>query len=160
MHYLLTLFPDKLLNACLVISVDDSFNLAADMVKDGVAAVTTASPDSLIIDSHPQSEMDTSCLEVNSERNESDSVGHEIANSMMTLLLPRALPLLSTYTRKKKNVKNSPEISGRNSQDKNKKIDTSGKLLPVTFKFQLIIAALIEQFLSFYLDHCLFEDLS
>ncbi|XP_019244170.1 PREDICTED: uncharacterized protein LOC109224070 isoform X4 [Nicotiana attenuata] len=104
---------------------DDSFNLAADIVKDGVAAVTTASPDSLIIDSHPQSEMDTSCLEVNSERNESDSVGHEIANSMMTLLLPRALPLLSTYTRKKKNVKNSPEISGRDSQDENKKIDTS-----------------------------------
>ncbi|XP_052626125.1 uncharacterized protein LOC111915815 isoform X2 [Lactuca sativa] len=38
----------------------------------------------------------------NSYKSDSDSVGHEITNSMMTLLLPRALPLLKTYSRKKK----------------------------------------------------------
>lgn len=34
----------------------------------------------------------------NSYKSDSDSVGHEITNSMMTLLLP----LLKTYSRKKK----------------------------------------------------------
>ncbi|KAJ8548037.1 hypothetical protein K7X08_021273 [Anisodus acutangulus] len=99
---------------------DDSFSLTAEIVKDGVAAVTTIVPDSLIIDSHPESEMDTSRLEVHSQRNESDSAGNEIANSMMTFLLPRALPLLRTYPRKKKNDIKSPEISTCNSQDENK----------------------------------------
>ncbi|MCD7445931.1 hypothetical protein HAX54_024632 [Datura stramonium] len=98
---------------------DDSFSLTAEIVKDGVAAVATAVPDSLIIDTHPESEMD----KVNSQKSESDSAGHEIANSMMTFLLPRALPLLRTYTRKKKNDIKSPEISFHNSQDENKKID-------------------------------------
>ncbi|KAK4357979.1 hypothetical protein RND71_023589 [Anisodus tanguticus] len=99
---------------------DDSFSLTAEIVKDGVAAVTIIVPDSLIIDSHPESEMDTSRLEVHSQRNESDSAGNEIANSMMTFLLPRALPLLRTYPRKKKNDIKLPEISTCNSQDENK----------------------------------------
>lgn len=123
----------KSLNACLFTFVDDSFSLTAEIVKDVVAAVTTIVPDSLIIDSHPESEMGTSRLEVNSQKSESDSAGHEIANSMMTFLLPRALPLLRTYTRKKKNDIKSPEISIHNSRDENKKMDpyldsTSGKL--------------------------------
>ncbi|XP_060215074.1 uncharacterized protein LOC132641940 isoform X4 [Lycium barbarum] len=104
---------------------DDSFSLTAEIVKDGVAAVTTTVPDSLIVDSHPESEMNTSRLEEHSQRSESDSAGNEIANSMMTFLLPRALPLLRTYTRKKKNDIKSSEISIRNSQDENKKIDVS-----------------------------------
>ncbi|XP_055809882.1 uncharacterized protein LOC129880068 isoform X2 [Solanum dulcamara] len=102
---------------------DDSFSLTAEIVKDVVSAVTTIVPDSLIIDLHPESEMGTSHLEVNSQKSESDSAGHEIANSMMTFLLPRALPLLRTYTRKKKNDIKSPEISIHNSRDENKKID-------------------------------------
>lgn len=123
----------KSLNACLFIFVDDSFFLTSEIVKDGVAAVTTAVPDSLIIYSHPESEMDTSRLEVNSQKSESDSAGHEIANSMMTFLLPRALPLLRTYTRKKKNGIKAAEVSIHNSQDENKMTDlcldsTSGKL--------------------------------
>ncbi|PHU02223.1 hypothetical protein BC332_27474 [Capsicum chinense] len=101
---------------------DDSFFLTSEIVKDGVAAVTTAVPDSLIIYSHPESEMDTSRLEVNSQKSESDSAGHEIANSMMTFLLPRALPLLRTYTRKKKNGIKAAEVSIHNSQEENKKI--------------------------------------
>ncbi|CAN4122038.1 unnamed protein product [Withania somnifera] len=102
---------------------DDSFSLNAEILKDGVAAITTVVPDSLITDSHPESEKDTSRLEMNSQKSESDSAGHEIANSMMTFLLPRALPLLKTYTRKKKNDKKSVEVSIHNSQDENKKID-------------------------------------
>ncbi|KAJ0449622.1 putative chromatin remodeling & transcription regulator FYR family [Helianthus annuus] len=37
-----------------------------------------------------------------SEKSDSDPVGHEISDSMMALLLPRALPLLKTFSRKKK----------------------------------------------------------
>ncbi|KAH0668456.1 hypothetical protein KY289_022949 [Solanum tuberosum] len=101
---------------------DESFSLTAEIVKDVVAAASTIVPDSLIIDSQPESEMGTSSLEVNSQKSESDSAGHEIAKSMMTFLLPRALPLIRTYTRKKKNDTKSPEISIHNSQDENKKI--------------------------------------
>ncbi|XP_049365084.1 uncharacterized protein LOC125829906 [Solanum verrucosum] len=101
---------------------DESYSLTAEIVKDVVAAASTIVPDSLIIDSQPESEMGTSSLEVNSQKSESDSAGHEIANSMMTFLLPRALPLIRTYTRKKKNDTKSPEISIHNSQDENKKI--------------------------------------
>ncbi|KAJ9563742.1 hypothetical protein OSB04_008902 [Centaurea solstitialis] len=42
----------------------------------------------------------------NSEKSDSDLVGQDIAKSMMTLLLPRALPLLKTFSRKKKNFPN------------------------------------------------------
>ncbi|KAK4715224.1 hypothetical protein R3W88_013562 [Solanum pinnatisectum] len=101
---------------------DESFSLTAETVKDVVAAVSTNVSDSPIIDSRPESEMGTSRLEVSSQKSESDSAGHEIANSMMTFLLPRALPLIRTYTRKKKNDTKSPEISIHNSQDENKKI--------------------------------------
>ncbi|KAL3336573.1 hypothetical protein AABB24_029297 [Solanum stoloniferum] len=101
---------------------DESFSLTAEIVKDVVAAVSTNVSDSPIIDSRPESEMGTSSLEVNSQKSESDSAGHEIANSMMTFLLPRALPLIRTYTRKKKNDTKSPEISIHNSQNENKKI--------------------------------------
>lgn len=107
-------------------------------MKEAAATVSIAVPDSLIIDSHPESEMGTSRSEVNSQKSESDSAGHEIANSMMTFLLPQALPLLRTYSRKKKNDIKSPEMSIHNSQDKTKKINLhldsiSGKLLPETF---------------------------
>ncbi|KAD7116534.1 hypothetical protein E3N88_03802 [Mikania micrantha] len=37
-----------------------------------------------------------------SEKTDSDPIGQEISNSMMELLLPRALPLLKTFKRKKK----------------------------------------------------------
>lgn len=102
-------------------------------MKDVAAAVSTNVPDSPIIGSRPESEMGTSSLEVNSQKSEPDSAGHEIANTMMTFLLPRALPLIRTYTRKKKNDTKSPVISIHNSQDENKKIglyldSTSGKL--------------------------------
>ncbi|KAI3763700.1 hypothetical protein L2E82_13694 [Cichorium intybus] len=54
----------------------------------------------------------------NSYRSDSDSVGQEITNSMMTLLLPRALPLLKTYSRKKKkNVyKNTDKLFTENTE--------------------------------------------
>ncbi|XP_069153942.1 uncharacterized protein [Solanum lycopersicum] len=101
---------------------DESFSLTAEIVKDVAAAVSTNVPDSPIIGSRPESEMGTSSLEVNSQKSEPDSAGHEIANTMMTFLLPRALPLIRTYTRKKKNDTKSPVISIHNSQDENKKI--------------------------------------
>ncbi|XP_019069633.2 uncharacterized protein [Solanum lycopersicum] len=100
----------------------DTLDHQSEIVKDVAAAVSTNVPDSPIIGSRPESEMGTSSLEVNSQKSEPDSAGHEIANTMMTFLLPRALPLIRTYTRKKKNDTKSPVISIHNSQDENKKI--------------------------------------
>ncbi|XP_057461222.1 uncharacterized protein LOC130751632 [Actinidia eriantha] len=57
---------------------------------------------------HPLEEMGT--IEC-SERSDFDSVGQEIANSMITVLLPRALPLLKTFTRKKNTMINPSETS-------------------------------------------------
>nr|XP_043625934.1 uncharacterized protein LOC122597400 [Erigeron canadensis] len=59
-----------------------------------------------VTDSHIKDEMIISTGSENSEKSDSDPLGHEITNSMMTLLLPRALPLLRTFSRKKKTSKN------------------------------------------------------
>ncbi|KAL6983308.1 hypothetical protein U1Q18_016697 [Sarracenia purpurea var. burkii] len=58
---------------------------------------------------HPLEEIVT--LNASSEKSDVDSVGQEITNSMMTVLLPRALPLLKTFSRKNKTTRNSSEIS-------------------------------------------------
>ncbi|XP_058183113.1 uncharacterized protein LOC131301036 isoform X1 [Rhododendron vialii] len=58
---------------------------------------------------HPLEEMGT--LTASSEKSDFDSVDQDIANSMMTFLLPRALPLLKTFSRKKKKIKNGSENS-------------------------------------------------
>lgn len=55
-----------------------------------------------VTESHSKDEMVIASGSDNSENFDSDPVGHEIANSMMTLLLPKALPLLKTFSRKKK----------------------------------------------------------
>ncbi|GFP95321.1 hypothetical protein PHJA_001676400 [Phtheirospermum japonicum] len=48
-----------------------------------------------------------------------DSVGQEIAKSMMTFLLPRAVPLLKTFTRKKKKTEKPSNLSTHRSQEEN-----------------------------------------
>lgn len=67
---------------------------------------------------HPLEEMGT--LTASSEKSDFDSVDQDIANSMMTFLLPRALPLLKTFSRKKKKIKNGSEISPFREQNQKK----------------------------------------
>lgn len=52
-------------------------------------------------ESHPEEEMATSTSNESYEKIDFDSVGQEIAKSMMTVLLPQALPLLKKSTKKK-----------------------------------------------------------
>lgn len=54
-------------------------------------------------ESNPEDEIDAGSSNPSSEKVDSDSSIPEIANSMMTVLLPRALPLLKTFSRRKRN---------------------------------------------------------
>lgn len=74
--------------------------------------------ESLAPELHPLEEMGT--LTASSEKSDFDSVDQEIANSMMTFLLPRALPLLKTFSRKKKKIRNGSEISPCREQNQKK----------------------------------------
>lgn len=74
--------------------------------------------ESLAPELHPLEEMGT--LTASSEKSDFDSVDQEIANSMMTFLLPRALPLLKTFSRKKKKIRNGSEISPCREQHQKK----------------------------------------
>lgn len=73
-------------------------------VKEELIAVHKDVSEDLVTDSHPEEEMFTSTAIWSSEKSEHDSIGPEIANSMMTFLLPRALPLLKTFSRKKRTI--------------------------------------------------------
>ncbi|KAL3511024.1 hypothetical protein ACH5RR_030425 [Cinchona calisaya] len=92
---------------------------------EDVIATDLAIPEVLATESESlrEDEMGTSNSNASSEKGDSDSVGQEIAKSMMTVLLPRALPLLKTFSRKKKkNVKPS-EMSTHITMAEHDKID-------------------------------------
>ncbi|KAK1413720.1 hypothetical protein QVD17_35498 [Tagetes erecta] len=59
-------------------------------------------PETCVTDSHSKDEMVNAVGIDHSEKSDSDPVGQEISDSMMAVLLPRALPLLKTFSRKKK----------------------------------------------------------
>lgn len=64
----------------------------------------------LLTDSLPEDEIVKASCYSNSEKCDTESVGDEIAWPMMEILLPRAVPLLKTFSRKKKKSKNSSNI--------------------------------------------------
>ncbi|XP_056164466.1 uncharacterized protein LOC115670869 isoform X4 [Syzygium oleosum] len=59
----------------------------------------------LVAESHPGGEMEKDPLKSSSENSDLDSVGQDVAKSMMTVLLPQALPLLREASRKKSEAK-------------------------------------------------------
>lgn len=59
----------------------------------------------------------------NSEKCDTESVGDELAKSMMTVLLPRAVPLLKTFSRKKK--KSIKSTNTQRSHGNNDTLSTS-----------------------------------
>lgn len=65
--------------------------------------------DGLLTESHPEEEMATNKSDTSSQNVDFDSVGQEMAKSMMTFLLPQAIPLLSKRSRKKKGT-GSPSV--------------------------------------------------
>ncbi|KAL6192894.1 hypothetical protein ACLB2K_033980 [Fragaria x ananassa] len=66
----------------------------------------------LLTESHPEEEMATNKSDTSSQNIDFDSVGQEMAKSMMTFLLPQAIPLLSKRSRKKKGT-GSPSVVPR-----------------------------------------------
>lgn len=110
-----------------VIYADDTFN-PKEIPFNGNNELTAAciiTSEDLVIESHPEEEMVTCTAHASSERSDIDSVGQEITKSMMTVLLPRALPLLKTFTRKKKTESKPSEVSlyKKRSKKKNNKMD-------------------------------------
>ncbi|XP_065860602.1 uncharacterized protein [Euphorbia lathyris] len=65
--------------------------------------------DDLVNKSHPEEETGTSNWNVNSERSDFDSIGQDITKSMMTFLLPQAIPLLKKTSSKKTKAISSSE---------------------------------------------------
>ncbi|XP_073145770.1 uncharacterized protein [Henckelia pumila] len=73
----------------------------------------------LIPDSLPEEEIGTSKSYSSSEKCDTDSVGEDLTKSMMTVLLPQALPLLKAFTRKKKKNVKHLEMAPPRLQDEN-----------------------------------------
>ncbi|KAI3467220.1 hypothetical protein Pfo_023883 [Paulownia fortunei] len=88
------------------------------IVKDAIVNDMTKS-EVLVTDSLPEDEIGISAYNTSSEKCGTDSVGQEIAKSMMTVLLPRAVPLLKTFTRKKKKSAKPSKIPTHRSQEEN-----------------------------------------
>ncbi|CAK9142437.1 unnamed protein product [Ilex paraguariensis] len=78
--------------------------------KDELIASYMVVSEVLDSESHPE-EIGTSSSNAGSEKSDFDSVGQEITKSMMTVLLPRALPLLKKFSRKKKITTNHSDSS-------------------------------------------------
>ncbi|XP_062162867.1 uncharacterized protein LOC133869800 isoform X2 [Alnus glutinosa] len=70
--------------------------------KEELTAANMVISEGLLTESHPQEEIGTSGSIASSEKSDYDSVGQEMAKSMMTFLLPQAIPLLKKASRKKK----------------------------------------------------------
>ncbi|KAK4430102.1 hypothetical protein Salat_1310900 [Sesamum alatum] len=94
------------------------------IVKDAMVKDVTKS-EILATGSLPEDEKGTSVHNTNSEKCDTDSVGEEIAKSMMTVLLPRAVPLLKTFTRKKRKGANTSKIPPPRSQEETKMANIS-----------------------------------
>ncbi|PIN03243.1 hypothetical protein CDL12_24229 [Handroanthus impetiginosus] len=104
--------PDSLDHAadgCSISSLKD--NSQVHWVKKDAIVNDVAKSEVLVTDSLPEDEVGTSSYNTSSEKFEADSVGQEIAKSMMTVLLPRAVPLLKTFTRRKKKSAKPSRIS-------------------------------------------------
>ncbi|XP_050373318.1 uncharacterized protein LOC126790971 isoform X3 [Argentina anserina] len=66
------------------------------------SALDVVIADGLLTESHPEDEMPNNKSNTSSQNFDFDSVGQEMAKSMMTFLLPQAIPLLNKHSRKKK----------------------------------------------------------
>ncbi|CAA0828770.1 DNA binding [Striga hermonthica] len=82
-------------------------SIIKDAVKDDIL-VTESCPEDGIFSSE-------NCT--SSEKCHIDSIGQEIANSMMSVLLPQAVPLLKTFTRKKKKTGKPSNLQTNKLQD-------------------------------------------
>ncbi|XP_050129574.1 uncharacterized protein LOC126606259 isoform X1 [Malus sylvestris] len=87
----------------------DNTSESASTIQDR-SALNVVISEGLVTESHPEQETDASKPNASSEINDFDSVGEEMAKSMMTFLLPQAIPLLKKGSRKEKGTVSPSEI--------------------------------------------------
>ncbi|OVA10994.1 FY-rich [Macleaya cordata] len=123
---------DKDLDLCapdtLEVLQDDITDSAEGSYKENSCNVTDQPvvANAVVSDMHLEEDLGTFNSNASSEKNDLESVGQELANSMMTLLLPQALPLLKKR-RKKRATTSSSEICLFN---RNLSLDLSGAKTP------------------------------
>ncbi|PON97232.1 Guanine nucleotide-binding protein, beta subunit [Trema orientale] len=81
--------------------------------KEEITAADMVISEGLGSEPHPEEEIGTSNSNVGSEKSDFDSVGQETAKSMMTFLLPQAIPLLKKASMKKNSALSPLEILPR-----------------------------------------------
>ncbi|KAJ7943318.1 DNA binding protein [Quillaja saponaria] len=91
-----------------LVAKEDSTEVAPVFEEfEGASGIDLCVPDTLdltqglVTATHPEEELGTSNSNLTSEKSDFDSVGQETAKSMMTFLLPQAIPLLKKVPRKK-----------------------------------------------------------
>lgn len=87
----------------------DNISESASTIQDR-SALNVVISEGLVTESHPEQETDASKPNASSEINDFDSVGQEMAKSMMAFLLPQAIPLLKKGSRKEKGTVSPSEI--------------------------------------------------
>ncbi|KAL7132664.1 hypothetical protein ABFS83_12G090100 [Erythranthe nasuta] len=100
-------------------SVSSLKNVQVNLIVKDAIVNDVGESEVLVPDSLPEGEIDISPCNTGSEKCDADSVSQELANSMMTLLLPRAVPLLKTFTRKKKKSAKPSKNPTHRSQEEN-----------------------------------------
>lgn len=129
-------------------------------VKDATGNDVTRS-EVLVTESSPD-EAGRSVYISSAEKMDSDSVGQEIAPSMMTVLLPRALPLLKTFSRRKKKIAKPLKTLTHGFQEKNKGPDitmtnaTTGKVLSVLPEYLTVNLFCMRHFCCHIIDGLFF----
>ncbi|XP_024018311.1 uncharacterized protein LOC21409112 [Morus notabilis] len=127
----------------VVLYVPDTSDLVQDDTADNGPSVqdkreSTAADmiisEGLVSETDPEEERGTSNSNGSSQKSDFDSVGQETAKSMMSFLLPQAVPLLKKSSRKKKAAVSSSEIMpfGENTPELNKKTNVSSPAVLVT----------------------------
>ncbi|XP_048134764.1 uncharacterized protein LOC115752852 isoform X2 [Rhodamnia argentea] len=115
--------------------------------SQGVVAANHKSDfEGLVAESHPGGEMDKDPLTCSSEKSDLDSVGQDVAKSMMTVLLPQALPLLKEASRKKSEAKQGVSDRGHLSgvvefEEKNADLANYGNARVEKEENMLVLAA-------------------
>ncbi|MCL7037278.1 hypothetical protein MKW94_025583 [Papaver nudicaule] len=105
--------PDtlELLHEVVADSDEEFYKEKSCNYEDELVGANKVGCEELVMDMHGEQHSEPSLSYASSEKSEHDSVGQEPANSMMTLLLPQALPLLKKTKRNKQPAGRSSEVS-------------------------------------------------
>ncbi|XP_051122271.1 uncharacterized protein LOC127245435 isoform X2 [Andrographis paniculata] len=115
--------PDTLDHADDSIFVSPENHDQMHLIVNNAATTDVAKSEILVAGLSPIDETNESSYNSSSEKYDPDSVGQEIAKSMMTVLLPRAIPLLKTFSRRKKKKSKQQKPLTHESKEEDKILD-------------------------------------